>query len=220
MMNAKDAVRSGHWFTDLLLNFAPYPEETRVTGLPDEMIATASRHAFAISTAAGMIPGIVGIFSILPELIAVTKLQINLIYKLAKFYGKEHLLNSTIIFSIFATAMGVGEHKIFMRQAGSRIVVKAVSSHAMKSLASRLGAKMSAMIAGRRFARLIPFLTAPAFGYFSMAMTQRIAYVADEIFLPDLMAQEAIFCSRGHELPAGAAKCPVCGEEVIGEAKV
>ncbi|MBN1664074.1 MAG: zinc ribbon domain-containing protein [Deltaproteobacteria bacterium] len=213
-MKAKAMIKSGNWFTDLLLNFIPYPEDTTVTGSPDEMIIKASRQAFAISTCAGMIPGFLGFFSILPELIAVTKLQINLVYKLAKYYGKAHLLNPSIIFSIFATAMGVGEHRIFMRNVGPRIMVKALSSQAIRSLAPRIGTRISARIAGRRLARWIPVLSAPAFGYFSMTMTEKIAYVADEIFLPDMVIEEILICSHGHELPEGATTCPECGEEV------
>lgn len=213
-MNSKEMIKSGNWFADLLLNFIPYPEDTTVTGSPDEMIRKAGRQAFAISTCAGMIPGFLGFFSILPELIAVTKLQINLVYKLAKYYGKAHRLNPSIIFSIFATAMGVGEHRIFMREAGPRIVVKALSSHAIQSLAPRIGTRISAQMAGKRLARWIPILTAPAFGYFSKSMTERIAYAADEVFLPDLDIEEILICSHGHELPEGVNVCPECGEEV------
>jgi hypothetical protein len=47
-----------------------------------------------------------------------------------------------------------------------------------------------------------------------MAMTERIAYVADEIFLPDMDIEEILICSHGHELPEGVTACPVCGETV------
>lgn len=212
-MHSKELIKSGNWFADILLNFIPYPEDTTVTGSPDEMIRTASRQAFAISTCAGLVPGLLGFFTILPELVAVTKLQINLIYKLAKYYGKAHRLNASIIFSIFATALGVGEHRICMREVGPRVVVKALSSQMLRKMAPQIGANVSTRIARRHFARWFPILTAPAFGYFSMAMTEKIAYVADEIFLPDMDIEEVMFCSHGHELPHGVTICPVCGEE-------
>ncbi|MBN1382450.1 MAG: hypothetical protein JXA41_12295 [Deltaproteobacteria bacterium] len=213
-MHSKELIKSGNWFADILLNFIPYPEDTTVTGLPDEMIRMAGRQAFAISTCAGLIPGLWGFFTILPELIAVTKLQINLIYKLANYYGKAHRLNASIIFSIFATALGVGEHRIFMREVGPRIIVKTLSSQALRKMAPQIGANVGARITRRYVARWFPILTAPAFGYFSLATTTKIAYVADEIFLPDMDIEEVLTCSQGHELPQGAAACPVCGEEI------
>jgi uncharacterized protein (DUF697 family) len=215
-MRSEETIKSGNWFADILLNFIPYPEDTTVTGSPDEMIRKASHQAFTISTCAGMTPGLWGFFTIVPELIAITKLQINLVYKLAKFYGKANKLTASIIFNIFATAMGVGEQKIFMRQVGPRVIVKALSSQTIRKMAPQIGKRVSSRIMRRGFARWIPMLTAPAFGYFSMSMTEKIAYVADEIFLPDLEMEEFLICSRGHKLPDGSTICAVCGEDVTG----
>ncbi|MCX5828094.1 MAG: hypothetical protein NTV58_08855 [Deltaproteobacteria bacterium] len=68
-----EEVKSGHWFFDLLMKFAPKPEEVIVTGTPEEMIKEAAKKSFWVSTTLSAVPGPFGLATILPEIGAEAK---------------------------------------------------------------------------------------------------------------------------------------------------
>lgn len=131
-MKGKEEIESGSWFVDIIMSFAPNVNDLQVNGTPEEMTSKTSWEAFSISTLAGAVPGVIGYATILPELAALTKLQMNLVYKIAKYYEQEGKVNKTIVMHIFGTAMGVALGRELLRKTGTRIIVKALSSQVIK----------------------------------------------------------------------------------------
>ena len=80
--------------------------EDSASGSVEEMIDEAARKAFRISTALGLIPGPLGMATILPEVAALTRLQVNLIRKIASHHGKEHKVNKELVLLILANVDG------------------------------------------------------------------------------------------------------------------
>lgn len=213
-MNEKENVKSGNWFVDIIMSFSPNESDIHVTGNPEEMTRTASREAFVISTGAGLVPGPWGMATIIPELVGLTKLQVNLVYKIAKYYKQEGKVNNTIVMHIFGNAMGVALGRELLRKTGTRIIVKALSSQAIKKIAQQIGVKIGSKVIQRGIGRWIFIVTAPIFGAFSKSMTTNIGNTADELFSKDIEIEETISCSKGHEFLKGSKFCPECGEKM------
>lgn len=213
-MTKDEELKSGNWFADLIMNFAPNPEEIKVTGTAKEMTKTASWEAFSISLVAGLPPGPIGMITIIPELIALTKIQINLVYKIAKYYEKEQKVTPTIILHILATAMGIVLGRNLLRKMGTRIIVKALSSRAIQKVAQKLGMTIATRVIARIGGRWIPIVTAPIFAYFSKSQTRRIGEAAIAVFSDDIEFEKMTTCSQGHEVPEGSKFCPECGEKI------
>jgi uncharacterized protein (DUF697 family) len=211
-MDAKGNIKSGSWFVDLIMSFAPNESNITVTGTPEEMTKTASWESFAISTTAGLVPGPFGWATILPELAALTKLQMNLVYKIAKYHEQELKINKTIVMHIFAGALGVVLGRKLLQKTGTRIIVKALSAQAIRKLAQNIGVKIGSKIIQRGIGRWLFMVTAPIFGAFSKSMTTKIGRVADEFFSQEILVEEMILCSQGHEVPNSSKFCPECGE--------
>jgi hypothetical protein len=93
---AKAGTRQG-WIEKVVSTLLSYRESTEPVGPPVEMIGDAARKAFKISTALGLIPGPLGVAAILPEVAALTRLQVNLIYRIAKYHGRDETADSTIV---------------------------------------------------------------------------------------------------------------------------
>lgn len=200
----------GHCFSDLLMKFASTTVEV-TEDTPEEMTSSASWKAFGISTAAALPPGPFGLATILPELIAVTKIQMNLIYSIAAYHGKKGELNSTLVLLIFANEAGVEVGRTVAKKMGAKLVVKALGTRSIRAIAQKIGIRISARITQKAVGRWIPFVLAPIFGAFSKSMTTRIGEEANRLFSQNIEVEESISCSNGHEVLQGAKFCNECG---------
>jgi len=210
-----EEVKRGHWFFDLLVKFAPKPEEVAVTGTPEEMIKEAAKKTFWVSTTLSAVPGPFGMATILPEIGAVTKIQINLVYQIAKYYKNLESLKHSIVLLIFANALGLTIGNQLVRRVGVRLIIKALSAPVIERIAQRIGLQIAAKITQRIAGRWLVVIAAPIFGLFSKKMTQKIGAEAKELFAETAIEIEAtIRCPKGHEAPLGTKFCPDCGMEI------
>ncbi len=191
-MNIKQ-MRDGTWFGGLLENIldtlTPNADEIRVDGTPPEMTRKAARAAFLISTGASIPTGPMGLATIIPELISLTKIQISLIYKVAKFYNHEAKVNQPIILAVFGSAMGVVLKHVISSEVGSRVIVKTLGSEGTQKITREIGEKIGAGLLRRGFGRWLPLLLAPVFGYFSLSLTRRIGQEAEKLFRQEIEMQ-------------------------------
>ncbi len=170
------------WIDKVVSTLLSYKEGAEPVGTPEEMISEAARKAFKVSTALGLIPGPLGIAVILPEVAVLTRLQINLIYRIAKHHRREETVDRTIVLLIVANVLGLAGGEALVRKVGGTLVVRSMNSRAIKSLARRIGAHIIDAAAKEATGRWIPMLTAPLFGYMSRSLTWRIGREADRIF--------------------------------------
>lgn len=212
-MNDNEKMESGHWFVKLIESFIPDPN-IDLTGDPHDMTKTASWKAFSISTIAGIPPGPFGLATILPEIMAITKLQINLIYRIAKYYNKEEKINSTLIIHVFITGFGIAMGRSLLRKVGTRFIVRALTTQAIKKVAQQIGARIGIRALQRVGGRWIPIISAPIFGAFSKSQTTKIGNAAIELFSKEIEQEKTVTCSNGHEVPGESKFCPECGEQI------
>jgi len=169
------------WIEKVASTLLSYRESAEPVGAPNEMISDAAQKAFKVSTALGLIPGPLGVAAILPEVAVLTRLQINLIYRIAKYHGRDESADSTIVLLILANVLGVAGGEVLIRRAGSTLVVRSANSRIIKSLARRIGTRIIDTAAEKAVGRWIPMLTAPLFGYLSRSLTLKIGREADRI---------------------------------------
>jgi uncharacterized protein (DUF697 family) len=190
-------LRQGHWFFDLLRKFAPQPEEVVVTGTPAEMVKEAAQKAFWISATLSAVPGPFGLATILPEIVAVTKVQLNLVYKIAKYYQNLETINQSIVLLIFANALGLTVGNQLVRRVGMRLIIKALSAPVIERIARLIGLRIAAGITKRIVGRWLIVVAAPLFGLFSKKMTQKIGIEATALFAePIAFEEKKPICTR------------------------
>ena len=146
----------------------------------------AANKAFSVSFASGMMPGPFGMATILPELAAVTKIQIDLLYKIAKYHGRLDRVNRTLVLYVFGCALGVTAGRLLVQRAGSRMIVKALSTQAAQKIASALGARIGSSVVQRGAGRWVCLATAPVFAWLSRRMTEKVGLYADDLFRQDI----------------------------------
>ena len=186
----KEEFKTGSWFERVLENalntLGPDPDEITVDGSPRKMIRKASRIAFLMSTGAGIPSGPVGLATIIPEVVALTKLQINLIFKVAKFHQQEAKVNKTIILAVLGVAMGVVLKHALINKVGTRIIVRSLSAEGAKRITREIGEKFAVGLLKSGIGRWIPLMLAPVFGYLSLSMTRKVGREAELLFSHEL----------------------------------
>ncbi len=174
------------WFVETMMGLAPDPDRIRVDAAPLDMAEIDSNKAFSLSFASGMMPGPFGMATILPELAAITKIQMDLIYKIAKYHDKLDKVNRPIVLYVFACALGVTAGRLLVQKAGSRLIIKALSTQAAQKIATAVGSRIGSSFVQRSAGRWVCLATAPLFAWLSKRMTEKIGRYADDLFRHDI----------------------------------
>jgi len=186
----KEEFKTGSWFErvleDVLNTLGPNPDEIKVDGTSQKMIRKASRAAFLVSTGAGIPTGPIGLATIVPEVVSLIKLQVDLIFKVAKFHRQEAKVNKTIVLAILGVAMGVVLKHALVNKVGTRLIVKSLSAEGAKRITREIGEKFATGLLKRGIGRWIPLMLAPVFGYLSLSMTRKVGREAESLFSHEL----------------------------------
>lgn len=177
------------WFMRLLDNLFSNADDVLPVSTPDSMIRDAAQRAFRISTTLGLLPGPVGLAATLPEIVALTRLQIRLISRIARYYHKEEMVNRELVLLVFGNAMGIAVGELFIKKMGANLVIKSVQTSLARSVARKIGSRIVNRAAERAIGRWIPMVLAPVFGYFSRSMTQKIGKEATMLFAGNISTE-------------------------------
>lgn len=180
-----------NWIEKTIDSLLSHKQDGEPTGTPEEMIDEAGQKAFKISTALGLIPGPLGMAAILPEIAALTRLQINLIHRIAGHHRKQEKVSRELILLILGNALGVAAGESLVRRVGSALVIKSVNTRVIRGIARTVGTRIIDTAAEKATGRWIPMITAPLFGYLSRSLTRKIGREANRLFSQE-MVQEMV----------------------------
>lgn len=133
-----------------------------------------------ISGGAGMIPGPWGMAASIPEIVAVIKNQMSMIYDIAKAYGHAKVEKELIIAVLFG-AVGNATTSLIVVQ-GQKIMVKRVGARALQNIIKILGGKITQQMAKSMAAKWLPIAGAVAMATWSKYSTHQIGNKAIEVF--------------------------------------
>lgn len=163
----------------------------------DIIIQSYSNKNAAISGGAGIIPGPLGMAAAVPEILLVTKNQIEMIYDVAKAHGHSHEKISTeLMLGVLFGAVGQGTTALFVIQ-GQKVMVRRVGAKALQNVIAMLGGKITQQTAKSMAAKWIPLAGAIAMAGWSKYSTNKIGEKAKEIFSKDI---EIIVEAEGGEI--------------------
>ncbi len=185
------------WIEKTIYSLLSYKQDGEPTGTPDEMIDEAGRKAFKISTALALIPGPLGMAVILPEIAALTRLQIGLIHRIAGHHRKQENVTSELVLLILGNALGLAVGESLVRRAGSALVIRSVNTRVIRGIARTVGTSIIDRAAEKAMVRWIPMVTAPLFGYLSRSLTRRIGREANRLFSQEIVREAAPALNQG-----------------------
>jgi hypothetical protein len=160
-----------------------------------ETIARAARRkAFLASSSLALPPGPLGWLTVLPELVAIWRIQAQMVADIAGACGQRTTVTrEQMMYCLFRHAASQALRDLVVRT-GQRWIVQTATMQAIQRVAERIGVKLSERAVGSSLARMVPVAGAVGVGTYAWYDTRQVAHTAI-----------AMFC--GGEGTAPAARC-------------
>ena len=175
----------------LLLDFAGAVHESRQAAVtrPRDVAGTltraAARKAAATSGSLALPPGPLGLLTILPDLLAVWRIQSQLVADIAAAYGKTgQLTQEQMLYCLFRHMASQAVRDLVMR-AGERWLIQRATLAVLQSVAQRIGLRLSKKMIGAGLSRWLPLVGAAGVAGYAYYDTRQVAATAIALFEVD-----------------------------------
>lgn len=155
-----------------------------------DLAKKAAAKTAAISGGAALVPGPLGLATLLPDLVAVYKIQAQLVADIAGAYGKSARLDQTQMMYCLFKHGGAHLFRDVVSRAGERYLVRRASLKTIQALVSKIGIKLTQRLIGKSIARWIPFIGAAGVGIYAYKDTKKVGETAIDLFGRDADFQE------------------------------
>ena len=150
----------------------------------------AARQASMLASTMALPPGFFGWLTVLPELVGVWRLQSQMVADIAGVYGKSATMNrEQMVYCMFKHVSAQLFRDVVVR-VGERFMIQRASSAFMRSLAQKLGARVTQNIVGKSVSRFVPLLGAVGVGAYAYYDTTQVARTAMALFSSDIEIEE------------------------------
>jgi len=180
--------KAGHRVAEAILDFigrVPISEEHRSRNPAERARAIANSAAARAALTAGSLalpPGALGWLTLLPELVAVWKIQAQMVADIAGIYGKDAALSrEQMIYCLFRHAAAQAVRDLIVR-VGERFLIQRVSIRVLQGVAERIGVRITQQAIGKGISRWVPVVGALGVGAYAYFDTGQVARTAIELF--------------------------------------
>jgi hypothetical protein len=168
-----------------LVSSIPATRETR-TGDPHGRARVignmAALKAAAVSGTFALPSGPLGLLTVLPDLIAVWRIQAQMVSDISGAFGKTTLLGrEQMLYCLFRHAAAQAMRGIGTR-VGERIVFNRASLQVIDAVARKLGVSVSERVVARSVSRWLPIVGSVGVAGYAYYDTTRVAATAVEVF--------------------------------------
>jgi len=147
---------------------------------------TAASKAALISGGLALPPGPLGVATILPDLIAIWKLQAQMVADIAGAFGKTAVLTrEQMLYCLFKHAAAQFVRDLVTR-VGERVLVRRVSLRVMQQIIQKISGKVTQRVIGKAISRWLPILGPIAVAGYAYYDTAQVGKTAIEFFQQDI----------------------------------
>ncbi len=138
----------------------------------------AASRAAAVSGTLALPPGVLGLLTVLPDLVAIWRLQAQLVSDISGLYGRDMQLTRThMLYCLFRHAASQLARDVAVR-AGERVVIRQLSGGALRSALTGVGLSLTQRVVGTTASRWVPIVGAAAVAGYAYYDTLRVANTA------------------------------------------
>lgn len=149
----------------------------------------SATRAAALSGALALPPGLLGMLTVLPDLVAIWRIQAQMVSDIAGLYGKEVQLTRThMVYCLFRHATSQVARDVVVR-AGERLVIRQVSGGALRSVLTSVGMSVTQRVAGTAASRWLPVIGAAAVAGYAYFDTIQVAKTAMKMLETPLLTE-------------------------------
>jgi len=144
--------------------------------------SAASRRAALAAGGLALPAGPIGWLTVLPEMIAVWRIQAQMVADIAAVYGhKSTLTREQMVYCLFRHTAAQAVRDLVVR-VGERFLVQTVTLKALQAIAAKVGVTISQRALGKGLSRLLPVVGAIGVGAYAFFDTAQVASTAVELF--------------------------------------
>ena len=160
------------------------------------LVRTAAAKAALTSGSLALPPGPLGLLTLIPDLIAVWKLQAQLVADIAATYGKKaYLTREQMLYCLFRHLASQALRDLVVR-IGERVLIKRATLQLLHTIAQKIGIRVGKNVIGKGISRWIPIAGAVGVGAYAYFDTNQVAATAIGLFEQEFSARED---ERGNE---------------------
>ncbi len=166
------------------------PESQNPQERAREIARKAALKAATVSGGLALPPGPLGWVTVLPDLIAIWKIQAQMVADIAGTFGKKaHLSREQMLFCLFKHAAAQAVRDLVIR-VGERVVIRRTTLRVVQDILRRVGIRITQRIAGGAIARWVPIVGALGVGAYAYYDTRQVAATAIDLFCQDIGFEE------------------------------
>ena len=156
------------------------------------IVLSASSKAALVSGTLSLPLGPLGMITVLPDIVAIWKIQSGMVADIASAYGKtKYLGKEQMIYCLFKHAASQVVRDLVAR-VGERLLIQKTSMKVLQNMLRRIGIRITQRIAGRTISRWIPVVGAIGIGVYAFYDTSQVGKTAIEFFEKDLDINENV----------------------------
>lgn len=138
--------------------------------------------AGGVSGTMALPPGPLGMLTVVPDLVAVWRLQAQMVADIAAVYGKSSFLSPEVLaYCLFQEGSSSLLRDVIVR-AGDRIILRRTSVRVFENILTKSSLRWGRRILGTGLSRWIPIAGAVTVGWYSRHDTQNVGYAAMDFF--------------------------------------
>lgn len=169
----------------LLLTALPEPQAAAAATSPETLIKSAAFKAAAVSGTLSLPAGVLAVLTLLPDLVAVWKIQAQLVADIAAAKGRtQQLSRETLLYCLFGAAEIASEDLVV--RIGQRFVVRRSTQKIFENFLGKLGLRIGRNLLGDRIARWIPLVGSALVARYSYKDTAKVGETAYELFSSEI----------------------------------
>jgi hypothetical protein len=150
----------------------------------------AAARAAALSGALALPPGVLGMLTVLPDLVAIWRIQSQMVADIAGLYARELQLTRThMMYCLFRHAATQLARDVVVR-AGQRVVIRQLSGGAFRSALTTVGMSVTQRMVGTGASRWIPLFGAAAVAGYAYFDTIQVAKTAIKMLETPLLTED------------------------------
>ena len=174
--------------TQAIVDFVSQIPGSRIDGNQDpatearRLANRAAQHAALTAGSLALPPGPLGWLTLLPELIAIWKIQAQLVSDIAAAYGRHATLEREQMLWCLFRHTAAQAFRDLVVQVGDRLVFHRMSHGVVQRVAKQVGRKLSRRAIGEGVSRWLPVIGALGVGAYAYVDTTQVARTAITLF--------------------------------------
>lgn len=184
--------------TAAILDFVSDIPSSKVAGSGDpatEARKLASRAAQRAALTAGSLalpPGPLSWLTLLPELVAIWRIQGQMVSDIAAAYGRNHSLGREQMLWCLFRHTAAQAFRDLVVQVGDRVVFRRMSYNVAERVARQVGVKLTQRTVSNGVSRWLPVIGALGVGAYAYYDTGQVASTAIALFEDDVTVEETV----------------------------